>query len=204
MRKRRKHHAALWLCVDNSSSGESAIFRSEQIANSRKCQEPGMARRVRHLRTCQSDAPADLAAEAIAGQRCVEKMSMRLSKDRSSSLSRSSLPLIGKIRLPSLGMTVPVSEKMYRAKLRERMIAARDQWQFSQQDMADKLHIPLWRYQKMEQRGGLPPYLFELFAALTREDILYLLTGSRAHITSQVAEPVRKTNGRKPRSARLG
>lgn len=128
-------------------------------------------------------------------------MSIADPMDDLSALSRPSLPLNGTKRLPCLGMAVVTSEKLYRKKLRERMITARERKRWSQQIMADKLQIPLWRYQKAEQRGGLAPYLFEVFAALTDEDLLYLLTGERARAQAPPKPPDTSTTRRKPKAA---
>ena len=70
-------------------------------------------------------------------------------------------------------------EKLYRKELSDRLKVARERKRMSQADMGKALRITKERYQKMEQRGALPPYLFEPFALIVEEDALYILTGRR-------------------------
>lgn len=178
-------HAALRLCVDNSSDATRKTPRSSQAANSLKCQEPGISRRVRHLRTCQSDAPLDFAASAMSDQRSFEKMSGRGDdpciipfRDRSSPLSRPTIPLRTNSASRCLGMAEGGAR--YRVELSKRMRAARLDAGYSQAEMAIALRLSTTdQYKKMEQRGALPTWLVEPFALQVNEDVFYILTGRR-------------------------
>lgn len=178
-----RHHAALWLCVDNSSSALSETPEETHARKSFKCHAPGISLRERHLRTCQSFAPAPFAAVAICDQRSGENMSglgekssIAETRDNVSPLSRPSFPLRENLALPHLGMTQPPSARLYKQGLARRMKDAREKRGFSQSEMAKALGIKVDRYKKMEQRGSLPPYLIEAFAVFVRRRVLFILT----------------------------
>lgn len=59
------------------------------------------------------------------------------------------------------------------------MRTARNARGATQEQIGDWLGIGREAYRKHESRGSLPPHLFELFAALTGLDVLYLLTGRK-------------------------
>jgi hypothetical protein len=58
MFKRKRHHAsALWLCVDNSSSGDRSTSRSAASLSSSKCHLPGMRERRSHISIALGEIP---------------------------------------------------------------------------------------------------------------------------------------------------
>src|SRR3990167_10423140 len=133
------HHATLRLVVDNSSSSVRVPPRLRAAARSLRCHEPGMARRVLHLVTCQSVAPSDIATAVIDGQRSAEKMSIAPSMDKMSGLSRTTVRLNRRLSGRRSGMSAkssaPRSRSEYRTKMRARMKDARDRVQKSQADI---------------------------------------------------------------------
>lgn len=72
-----------------------------------------------------------------------------------------------------------MSEKAYRDGLADRMRTARLSRGATQEQLGDWLGIGREAYRKHENRGSLPPHLFEPFAAITGLDLLYLLTGRK-------------------------
>lgn len=75
-----------------------------------------------------------------------------------------------------------MTAKKYRASLSERLRNARIAKGYTQAQVGDWLGIGRASYQKHEERGSLPPYLFEHFAIITDIDPLFLLTGHTADI----------------------
>lgn len=186
---RRTNHAALRLVVDNSSDADSGTPRVAQALSNRRCQDPATRRRSRHLRICSELAPSANAADAIAGQRSSENMSIATSMDRLSTDARTTFPLPDFFRARPCGM-VAVDEKSYRAALSKRMRDLRDARGLSQAEMAAALGIERDAYIKQEQRGALKPYLQERFAAITGCSVAYLVTGR--HETPRVGKPVKR------------
>ena len=72
-----------------------------------------------------------------------------------------------------------MNAKAYRAALKKRMKDARTAKGFTQEQVGDWLGIGRAAYQKLEERGSLPPHLFEHFAIICDVDVVYLLTGQR-------------------------
>ena len=70
-----------------------------------------------------------------------------------------------------------MTAKAYRAGLAARMKAARAAKGYTQAQVGAWLGIGRAAYQKHEERGNLPPHLFEHFAVITDMDLLYLVTG---------------------------
>lgn len=73
-----------------------------------------------------------------------------------------------------------MNAKAYRESLKRRMREARDAKGYSQKQVGDWLGIGRAAYQKHEERGSLPPHLFEHFAVICDIDTLFLLTGVQA------------------------
>jgi len=65
----------------------------------------------------------------------------------------------------------------YEVALITRVKALRKAIGLSQDDMARILEISRENLNQYEQRGGLPAYLFELFARITGSDLRFLVTG---------------------------
>lgn len=177
--QKRRHHAALWLCIDNNSSADKATPRFLHSLSSLKCHEPGMARRVRHLRMLQSPASKDLAAAAIAGQRSEENTSIDQHREKLSPLSRPCFLLRDYGAMRCLDMTTTQARTIYRKYLAGRLKKARRNKRLSQAQTAEALRIEKEAYKKMEQRGAMPADLIEPFALLVDEDALFILTGRR-------------------------
>lgn len=175
--RKRQHQAALWLCIDNSSSAESDTPRVLHSRSSIKCQEPGIALRVRHLRTCQSLAPKNLAAATMAGQRSEENTSIAKHRENLSPLSRPSIPLREIAALRCLDMAKTQGKTAYRAALSLRMKAARERSGYTQKKLGDLLGIGKETYKKQENRGAISSDLVELFCALTLTEVHFLMTG---------------------------
>ncbi len=69
------------------------------------------------------------------------------------------------------------SPKEFHAKLKSRLEAWRGEQNWTQQQMADALGVEWESYKKMEQRGRVPPHLFEKLALVTHETIEWWITG---------------------------
>lgn len=70
-----------------------------------------------------------------------------------------------------------MNAKLYRAELKARMKTAREAKGLTQAQVGNWLGIGRAGYQKHEERGSLPPHLFEHFAVICDLNPLYLLTG---------------------------
>ena len=151
--------------------------RSLDVASASESRwSPGIRRRARHFITVSDLNPRSSAKARTADHvGSVNTSSMAQLSDDLSDLSRTAFPvtLISDVR--SFGM----SEKAYRTGLSDRMRTARLSRGATQEQIGDWLGIGREAYRKHENRGSLPPYLFEQFAALTGLDILYLLTGRK-------------------------
>lgn len=182
-------HAAVRLAVDNSSSADSEIPRVTQARSRGRCQEPGILRRVRHLRICASVAPSAFAAPAITGHLAGENMSIADTMDNMSRLSRPSVPLRDKRALPLWNMAETKARSLYRKELAGRMKRLREDSGRSQSEMARLLGVTFEAYKKQEQRGALPNDKTEAFAALVGKTVVYLVTGQEPAKRAKRAKP---------------
>lgn len=70
-----------------------------------------------------------------------------------------------------------MNAKQYKAGLRARMKQAREDKGYTQEQIGNWLGVGRVSYQKHEERGNLPPHLFEHFAVLCDIDLVYFVTG---------------------------
>lgn len=69
------------------------------------------------------------------------------------------------------------SEREYYDAFRRRLKRLRLAADWSQQNMADALDVPLENYKAYEKRVRFPPHLLEKLALVTRSDVNYIVTG---------------------------
>lgn len=69
------------------------------------------------------------------------------------------------------------SERGYYEAFRDRLRTVRTEIDFSQEEMAKALGVPLANYKKYEVRSKFPPHLLEKLALVTHRNIEYLVTG---------------------------
>lgn len=207
----RHHHAALWLCVDNSSSADKGTRRFTQAFSKGRCQEPGTLRLVRHLRAFQSDTPIEAATSTIAGQRSGENISFEeddlaipKDRDRVSPLSRPSIPLRTNGPLPCLGMDEKKPLSQFEQELKQRLKRLRADRNWTQADVAGGLGIEMETYKHQENRGRPQLNLIVPLAMLFKLEIHQLLTGRPQ--PEMMAKPPKKppsTPKRKSRRRKL-
>lgn len=88
-------------------------------------------------------------------------------------VSRANPSAVGKNRL----MATSNAELTFNQELCARVRALRDAKDWSQEQMAIALGVPVERYRKYETRSPLPSYLMERFALITDCTVEHLLTG---------------------------
>lgn len=103
-------------------------------------------------------------------------------------VSRANPWAVGKNRL----MATSNAELTFNQELCARVRALRDAKDWSQEQMATALGVPVERYRKYETRSPLPSYLMERFALITDCTVEHLLTGK------SIPKPVQ--NGQKLRA----
>lgn len=194
MKRSRAHHAALWLCVDNSNSfGDKVTRRLEQASSSGRCQEPGILRLVRHLRTVQSPAPSAIAASAIPGQRSAENISgdnlaIPDNRDDMSPLSRPTRLLREKLALRCLVMADNEPLSVYEQLLKDRMKALRARRRLTQREVAAGCHVLPDTYKKWEKRGRPPLNYIERLTDVLGVTIAKFISG-REQVVPTAPEP---------------
>lgn len=174
----------LKLVVDNKSSSESRTRRLRAARSKSRCHLEGTRPRSRHLRLASDSTPIDSASRSIAGHRSSEKISMPDYMDKSSTLSsttsRAVRARLFKGAVQHSGMTSDArkaEDQAYKAAFRERVQAARIDAGYTQIEMAKALGLDKESYAKYENRSALPHQFLVPFAAITKVDIGYLLTG---------------------------
>ena len=70
----------------------------------------------------------------------------------------------------------------YYAAFRERLKTIRVEMDYSQEEMATALGIPLANYKKYEIRSKFPPHLFERLALVTQRPLAYIVTGKGPNV----------------------
>jgi len=68
-------------------------------------------------------------------------------------------------------------EGPYRRAILARIKLLREAAGLSQEEMAEKLKVPLDRYRKYESRSPLPIYLIEPFAEIVGYSVTFIVTG---------------------------
>jgi transcriptional regulator with XRE-family HTH domain len=77
------------------------------------------------------------------------------------------------------------SEREYYDAFRRRLKELRLAVDWSQQNMADALGVPLENYKAYEKRVRFPPHLLEKLALITHRELHYLVTGKAASRSAQ-------------------
>lgn len=74
------------------------------------------------------------------------------------------------------------SERAYHEAFRSRLRTIRQELDWSQEDMAAALGVPLANYKKYEIRSKFPPHLLEQLARVTHRTLEYVVTGRGPNI----------------------
>ena len=102
-------------------------------------------------------------------------------------VSRANPWAVGKNRL----MATSNAELAFNQELCARVRALRDAKDWSQEQMAIALGVPVERYRKYETRSPLPSYLMERFALITDCTVEHLLTGKSIPKSAQNGQKLR-------------
>ena len=89
------------------------------------------------------------------------------------------------------------SARDFNAEFCARTRALREARGFNQEDMAEALGIPAYRYRKYEGRTPLPHYLIPRFSLIVGRDIEYIVTGRSSRRSAPRIDP-QASRRRKP------